>query len=74
VTGYDGFLLTDPQKKTLGMSLGKAAEILLKIDPGYVALIVFCGTFGGLVAQKEIMYAKDLKELEKRKNEGKRAS
>jgi hypothetical protein len=73
-TGYDGFLLTNPQKKTLGLTLGKSMKMLLKIDPGYIAGVVFLTTFGGLIAQKEIVYSKLLKEQKGRTDDGKNTS
>lgn len=74
ITGFDGFLLSDAQKKTLGLSLASTMKMLLKIDPGYIALIVFTANFGGIIAQKEMMYKHVLKEMEKRDNAGKIAS
>jgi hypothetical protein len=56
VTGWDGFNLTDGQKKTLGLSLASSMKMLLKIDPGYIALLIFTINFGGIIAQKEMMY------------------
>jgi hypothetical protein len=67
ITGYQEFQLTNGQKKTLGLSLGKTMKMLLKIDPGYIALIVFTANFGGLIAQKEMMYKQAQKEMEKGK-------
>jgi hypothetical protein len=61
ITGYDGFLLTPAQKKVLGLSLSKTMKMLLKIDPGYIALVVFSTNFVGLIAQKEITYKQLLK-------------
>jgi hypothetical protein len=70
ITGWDGFELTTPQKKTLGLSLASTMKMLLKIDPGYIALLVFTANFGGLIAQKEMTFRAILKEMEK-KNERK---
>lgn len=66
ITGWDGFLLDTAQKKTLGMTLGKSMKMLLKIDPGYIALTVFVTTFGGLIAQKELTYSHLRKQESKR--------
>lgn len=66
ITGFDGFLLTDGQKKTLGTSLGTTMKMLLKIDPGYIAMLVFLSTFGGIIAEKEITY-KTLKDRANKK-------
>lgn len=74
ITGWDGFLLTEPQKKTLGLSLATTMKMLLKIDPGYIALIVFTANFGGLIAQKEVVYKKLLKDFQEKENRGKVAS
>jgi len=74
ITGWEGFQLTDAQKKTLGLSLSTTMKMLLKIDPGYIALIVFTTNFGGLIAQKEMIYKKLLSEMEKREQRGKVAS
>jgi hypothetical protein len=74
ITGWDGFQLTDAQKKTLGLSLSTTMKMLLKIDPGYIALIVFTTNFGGLIAQKEMIYKKLLKEFKEREKNGKIAS
>ncbi len=74
VTGWDGFLLTDAQKKTLGLSLATTMKMLLKIDPGYIALIVFTANFGGLIAQKEVIYKKLLKDFEEKQKTSKVAS
>jgi hypothetical protein len=62
ITGWDGFELTTSQKKTLGISLASTMKMLLKIDPGYIALLVFTANFGGLIAQKEMSYRSILKE------------
>jgi len=56
VTGWEGFNLTDGQKKTLGLSLASSMKMLLKIDPGYIALLIFTINFGGIITQKEMMY------------------
>ena len=68
ITGYPGFLLEPEKKKILGLTLGRSMKLLLKIDPGYIALLVFTTTFGGIVAQKEIDYRRAVKEMAK-KNE-----
>lgn len=56
MTGYDGFLLTPPQKKALGTTLAATMKLLMKIDPGYIAAITFTTTFVGLVGSKELTY------------------
>jgi hypothetical protein len=62
ITGWEGFNLTDGQKKTLGLSLASSMKMLLKIDPGYIALLIFTINFGGIIAQKEMMYHQIKKE------------
>jgi hypothetical protein len=66
ITGWDGFLLSDGQKKTLGLTLASSMKMLLKIDPGYIALLVFTINFGGLISQKELTYHQLKKEEGKR--------
>lgn len=66
VTGWEGFLLEQGQKKTLAVSLSTCMKMLLKIDPAYIALIVFTANFGGIIAQKEMLYHQLKKEAEKR--------
>jgi hypothetical protein len=68
ITGFPGFRLEQEKKKVLGLTLGRSMKMLLKIDPGYIALLVFTTTLGGIVASKEIAYHHAVKELEK-KNE-----
>jgi len=67
-TGYEGFLLSASQKKVLGLSLSTSMKLLIKIDPGYLALLVFTTNFGGIIASKELEYS-----IEKRKNARKSA-
>lgn len=55
-TGDDVFSLKDSEKTTLGVSLAASARFLLKIDPGYVALIIFMANMGKLIAVKETQY------------------
>ena len=74
LTGWEGFELTIAQKKTLGLSLASCMKMLLKIDPGYIALLVFTANFGGLIAQKEMTYKHLQKEMEKADKRGKIAS
>ena len=66
ITGFPGFLLEPEKKKVLGVTLGRSMKMLLKIDPGYIALLVFTTTFGGIIAQKEIAYRHAVRELEKK--------
>jgi len=62
ITGWDGFLLSENQKKVLGMSLSTSMRLLVKIDPGYLALLVFTTNFGGIIAQKEMSFKTILNE------------
>jgi hypothetical protein len=73
ITGWDGFELTNPQKKTLGISLATTMKMLLHIDPGYIALIVFTANFGGLIAQKEMTYRSLVNAEEKKRGTGHKA-
>ena len=61
ITGFYGFMLSPEQKKVLGLSLSKTMKMLLKIDPGYIALVVFSTNFVGLIAQKELTYKQIMK-------------
>lgn len=61
ITGFEGFMLSPEQKKVLGLSLSKTMKMLLKIDPGYIALLVFSTNFVGIIAQKELMYKQIMK-------------
>jgi len=62
ITGYDGFLLSKEQKTVLGLSLAKTMKMLLKIDPGYIALVIFSTNFVGIIAQKELTYKQIMKQ------------
>jgi hypothetical protein len=61
-TGYEGFLLSESQKKVLGLSLATSMKLLIKIDPGYLALLVFTTNFGGIIASKEMEYHMEKKK------------
>jgi hypothetical protein len=61
-TGYEGFLLSESQKKVLGLSLATSMKLLIKIDPGYLALLVFTTNFGGIIASKELEYSMEKKK------------
>jgi hypothetical protein len=62
ITGYEGFLLSESQKKVLGLSLATSMKLLIKIDPGYLALLVFTTNFGGIIASKEMEYNMEKKK------------
>jgi hypothetical protein len=66
-TGYEGFLLSESQKKVLGLSLATSMKLLIKIDPGYLALLVFTTNFGGIIASKELEYSMEKKKINVRK-------
>jgi len=57
MTGFEDFQLTDVQKKILSTSFTPCMRLLLKIDPRYVALLIFSVNFGGLILRKEMAYA-----------------
>jgi len=61
-TGFEGFLLSESQKKVLGLSLSTSMKLLIKIDPGYLALLVFTTNFGGIIASKELEYSMEKKK------------
>ena len=67
ITGWEGFCLTEGQKKTLGLSLATTMKMLLKIDPGYIALVVFTTNFAGLIGSKELTYSKLKKQAEEKR-------
>src|SRR5258708_6387131 len=63
-TGFDGFLLTEKEKVRLGESLAMMMRILLRIDPPYVAIIVFSVTFSTTVVTKEMAYRAMVQQLQ----------
>jgi len=63
-TGFDGFLLTEKEKVRLGESLAMMMRILLRIDPRYVAIIVFSVTFSTTVVTKEMAYRAMIQQLQ----------
>jgi hypothetical protein len=60
-TGDDLFRLTESEQTTLGTSLAASARLLLKIDPGYIALIIFMSNMGKMIAVKEVQYSQKKK-------------
>lgn len=56
MTGFDYFKLTEKQEKILGSTMGSAMKVLLRIDPAYIALIIFAANFGAFAAEKELAY------------------
>lgn len=65
VTGFSGFELSPAQRTMMGVTLAPAMKMLLQIDPGYIALIVFGANFGSIIAQKESAYYAHLKATAK---------
>jgi hypothetical protein len=57
MTGFEHFRLQDSERKRLAATMGTTMKVLLKIDPAYVAVIVFTVNFGGTIAAKEAMYS-----------------
>ena len=56
ITGFKGFLLTQEQKARLAVPLATMMRLLIRIDPRWIALIIFTANFGGTIAEKEIGY------------------
>lgn len=56
LTGFEYFKLSEKQKRILGKSMGTCMQLLLQIDPRYVALIVFSVNFGAYVTDKEMAW------------------
>lgn len=67
LTGFEYFRLEERQKRILGKSMGTCMKLLLKIDPQWVALIVFSVNFGTYVTDKEMAYRFKLKQEEARR-------
>ncbi len=56
LTGSKIFRLEDREKERLGNSLALMMRILIKLDPRYLALLVFTVNFTTLIAEKEALY------------------
>jgi hypothetical protein len=56
MTKYEQFLLSKEQSLQLGTSLALVMQTLIKIDPKYVALVVFSVQMGNLIINKELDY------------------
>jgi hypothetical protein len=56
-TGHPAFRLSDDTQNSLGVSLAASARLLLKIDPGYIALIIFTSNLGKAIAISEAQYS-----------------
>lgn len=63
MTGYAGFRLEPEQKARLGASMAMMMKVLLRIDPRYVAMIVFSINFGTTIVSKEVMYREISKKI-----------
>ncbi len=62
MTGWNGFLLTDNQKAVLGSTMASTMKLLLRIDPAYIAVIVFSVNMSAFIAQREIQWAQMQKD------------
>ena len=62
LTGFQYFRLEERQKRILGRSMGTCMEMLLDIDPRWVALIVFSVNMGTFITDKELAYRHYLKQ------------
>ena len=60
-TGDPEFRCTDAEETTLGTSLAASARLLLKIDPGYIALIIFMANMGQMITMKEVKHSQKVK-------------
>ncbi len=65
VTGFKDFLLTDEQKARLAVPLATMMRLLIRLDPRWIALIIFTTNFGGVIAEKEIKWAAEKRALRK---------
>lgn len=66
LTGFEHFRLDERQRRVLGRSMGTCMKLLLKIDPQWVALIVFSVNMGTYVTDKELAYRAFVKMQEAR--------
>lgn len=65
LTGFDGFRLSDKQRKVISSSLAMTMKTLAITDPKWIAITIFSINFGGLIAQKEMAYAKAIAEIKR---------
>lgn len=72
LTGWEGFNLSDRESRILTTTMSTAMRVLLKIDPAYIALIVFGANFGGIIASKELAYRELVKQARKGVNDATR--
>lgn len=67
-TGFKEFLLEPAQKKRIGASLALMMRILIKLDPKWMALLVFTVNFGTVLGEKEALwYLEQKRERERAK-------
>lgn len=57
MTGWEGFRLSDDERKRLAATTAMTMRILLKIDPKYIALTVWGTMYFGTWASKEAAYS-----------------
>jgi hypothetical protein len=55
-TGYEGFRLTPEESKRMGVTTARCMNVLLKIDPAYIAIVLFIVNYGGMITKKEATY------------------
>lgn len=67
VTGFEPFRLDQDDRESLSESMAVMVRTLIRIDPKYIALLIFLSTFAGLVTSKEVLWKM---EQEKRKVKG----
>lgn len=67
-TGSDAFRLSDDVQNSLGVSLSASARLLLKIDPGYIALIIFSANLGKAITMSEARYSQEKKRSAPRRD------
>ena len=72
MTGYEGFRLTDGERATLSTSLSTMMSYLVAIDPKYLAMVLFCATYGSIIGKKEIEW-KSIRKKERAKSQVKAA-
>ncbi len=63
MTGFKEFLLTEEQKARLAVPLATMMRLLIRLDPRWIALIIFSTNFGGVIADKEIRWAAEKRAM-----------
>ena len=56
MTGFEGFLLDEKQKAILGSTMATSMRMLIRLDPKWIALIVFGINYSNIAMRKEIAY------------------